>query len=169
MKTRSFTFSFASILATLVCGAAPPAVQAQVPVATVSGNGGWFEPHPDGVVLDDIRINAWMDAAGNVGGNATWASVYNGYYGPGPGSSGYTWSLEVTNLAVFGNQALVDAVVVKSPQYPSDIGTQVRFIIIDNGAADLDTPDEIGAAAPWGFEWGPVPISYGNFTVRSGE
>ena len=57
--------------------------------------------------MDDIRINASVDADGNVRGNATWVSVLNGYYGPGHHSYEHMWLLEVTGLTVSGNQALV--------------------------------------------------------------
>ena len=60
-----------------------------------------------------------------------------------------------TGTGTGGNTAYIEAVVVRSPKSPGDVGTRVGFWVTDNGnglyGQDL-------------FNWQPVK---GNFTVRS--
>jgi hypothetical protein len=123
------------------------------PVASVRGNGTYS--YDDEPKRGQVQSRAWLDADGRAHGSVVWTAVE-------PDASGYPWYLKVTGLAVDGNTAAVEAVIVYSPQAPEDVGTRIVFFVVDNGT-DPRTPDEIGVAVPSNL----LPVRAGNFTVRS--
>lgn len=163
MRTRMFvTWSLLPMLA-IVISAQSAAAQGQ-PIAEVRGHGTdyFFPRKDDGVLMDQISIDAWLDEDGNAHGTMSWTSVYLGFEDPGPTGSGYPWYMVVTDLLVVDNLAIVQGIVVSSPQAPDDVGSPVRFTVVDNGNGANDPPDELGV------NFGaPSPVLLGNFTVRS--
>lgn len=152
-------------------------VSAAPPEHSVSGHGTllYAAGAPNGgQFIHQIGIEAKINTSGNVTGKATWTGVYhsvpadpNGSIPPGKGNSGVPWHLNVTALSVSGNVATVEAVVVSSPQIPSDVGKVIRFTVTDNGKGK-NTPDTIAVfRVDNNTEFFPAtPITNGNLVVK---
>jgi hypothetical protein len=115
--------------------------------------------------LNQISVNAWLDDDGNAHGTVVWTFSRGGPAGAG-GAAGYPWVLKVDTLVIYGNYAYLEAVVVRSPQSPGDVGTRVGFWVSDggNGAGSTDY-FALQPGYPWSWP-NYLPIK-GNFTVRS--
>jgi hypothetical protein len=93
-----------------------------------------------GQQIDQVSINAWLDAAGAAHGTMTWTTVNhpvgdNGHNGQ---SKGQPYAMRVDTLIIVGNMVHVEGVVVRSGQSPGAIGSRVSWdIIVNPGGGDI--------------------------------
>ena len=106
-------------------------------------------------LIDQVSINAWLDASGAAHGTMTWTEVNHavGDTGGGNGQSkGLPWALRVDTLIIVGNLVHVEGVVVRSGQNPASIGTRVSWDIVVNATG----PDILNGEL----------VDGGNFTIH---
>jgi hypothetical protein len=85
-----------------------------------------------GQSIDQVSINAWLDASGTAHGTMTWTEVNHGLPDQGNHSQGIPYAMRVDTLIIIGNTAHVEGVVVRSGQAPGVIGSRVSWdIVID--------------------------------------
>jgi hypothetical protein len=92
-------------------------------------------------LIDQVSINAWLDASGTAHGTMTWTEVNHpvGDTGGGNGhSKGLPWAMRVDTLIIVGNLVHVEGVVVRSGQNPGSIGLRVGWdIVVNDPGADI--------------------------------
>jgi hypothetical protein len=87
-----------------------------------------------GQQIDQVSVNAWLDASGTAHGTMTWTTVShplgdNGHNGQ---SKGLPYAMRVDTLIIVGNLVHVEGVVVRSGQSPQAIGSRVSWDIVIN-------------------------------------
>jgi len=119
--------------------------------------------------LNELTINASVDASGAVSGFGEWNT--NNLNPPDcpPGlCTGMIWRLQIDSLDVVGNVAHIHATVLRDNRFPELTGCQVEWTITDNGDGKSGALDgyrqEANPACYLGEYEGP--ILGGNYTVR---
>jgi hypothetical protein len=110
-------------------------------VQAVTGHAVWHHTvglPSGGQNIDQVSINAWLDASGAAHGTMTWSAVYHGLPDQGNHSQGNPYTMRVDTLVIIGNTVHVEGVVVRSGQAPGAIGSRVSWdIVIDPNGNDF--------------------------------
>ena len=147
-------FGFATMLAL------DPALLCAQSVRGHGGLSGGFESSFGIVLPSQISVDAWLDDDGEAHGSVTWigdSPFFPGEPDVGTGGPAYPYKLDVVDMVIWGNFAIVWSVVAESPD-KSAVGEPVVFFFLDN--SDFDEPDEIGSSY-----FGGTPLDAGNITV----
>lgn len=152
--------------AVLLCSLSPTTAMAG---GSVQGSGVIRIAHGavDGAnVFVHVAVNAYRDRKGHPQGRITWEGPNpNSLPGgnPGPGGPADPYILEVTDITVDGDTAVVTGVVTASPKGHAN-GETYTFIFTDNSGTGLPDELEIDYLIDH-VPFGPVPIDAGNYTV----
>jgi hypothetical protein len=82
--------------------------------------------------IDQVSINAWLDAGGTAHGTMTWSAVYHGLPDQGNQYRADPYTMRVDTLIIIGNRVHVEGVIVRSGQQPGVIGYRVSWDIVIN-------------------------------------
>jgi hypothetical protein len=110
-------------------------------VQSVTGHAVWHHTvglPSGGQNIDQVSINAWLDASGTAHGTMSWSAVYHGLPDQGNQYQGDPYTMRVDTLIFIGNTVHVEGVVVRSGQQPGVIGGRVSWdIVIDPNGNDF--------------------------------
>jgi hypothetical protein len=110
-------------------------------VQSVTGHAIWHHTvglPSGGQNIDQVSINAWLDASGTAHGTMSWSAVYHGLPDQGNHNPGDPVTMRVDTLIIIGNTAHVEGVIVRSGQAPGAIGFRVSWdIVIDPNGNDF--------------------------------
>jgi hypothetical protein len=82
--------------------------------------------------INQVSINAWLDASGTAHGTMTWTTVDHTLPDGGSHVQGLPYAMRVDTLIIAGNLIHVEGVVVRSGQYPAGIGLRFSWDILIN-------------------------------------
>jgi hypothetical protein len=86
--------------------------------------------------INQVSINAWLDASGTAHGTMTWTGVFHSLGDTNNGGNGHVqgepFAMRVDTLIIIGNTVHVEGVVVRSGQYPAAIGSRQSWDIVIN-------------------------------------
>jgi hypothetical protein len=106
-------------------------------VQQVTGHAVWHHTvglPSGGQHIDQVSINAWLDAGGTAHGTMSWITTAQQLPGGGGQAiSGYPWAMRVDTLVIIGNTAHIEGVVVRSGQVPENVGSRVSWDVVVNG------------------------------------
>jgi hypothetical protein len=136
----------------VVCGTAALLVSlspATAPAQSVKGMGVTFYEHGavDGATyFEQVTVNAWIDADGVAHGKVTWIGdtpigLPGNQYFWGRGGPADPFQFDVTDITVFGNTAMVAAVLTASPDGPNPGTTYYLFFTDNSGSGQPDEFD----------------------------
>jgi hypothetical protein len=89
--------------------------------------------------INQVSINAWLDASGVAHGTMSWITTAQTLPGDGGRQiSGFPYIMRVDTLIIVGNTAHIEGVLVRSGQQPGAIGSRVSWdIVVNSDGTDL--------------------------------